>query len=81
MSEDNVINDVRDAKAWVDGQWSTFDQLGAQLKEIERAFRDWSGEFANVPTARSQEVEQAIGQAADEPGSDLLGETRPRRTG
>jgi hypothetical protein len=77
MSEQNVIADVRTAKTWVDAQATTLAELGEHLRLIEEAYRMRTGEYASVPTTRSQAVQTAIDAAVDEPGRDLLNDLRP----
>lgn len=72
---ETTITDVRAAKAWVDAQSSSFEELGRRLADIERAYQARTGEFAGVPSQRSNAAAQAIAQAADEPGRELLRET------
>ena len=72
----NVVDDVRCAKTWVDQKFVSFDQLATQLRSLEEDFRNRTGQFATVPTKRPQWVQDLIDQAPIEPGGDLLGELR-----
>jgi hypothetical protein len=80
MSEQNMINDVRNAKSWLDSEFTTFEQLAERLRAIETAFQARSGEFASVPLERPTSMQSAIDNAADEPGNGVLNEIRRART-
>jgi hypothetical protein len=77
MGEQNLVADVRDAKAWVDRQSKSLDDLGRSLRAIESAYRNRSGAFATVPSQRSESVSRAIEAAENEPGQSLLSDVRP----
>jgi hypothetical protein len=81
MADKTVIEDVREAKIWLDGQSSSLAEHVKRLERIERAYAERSGEFAHVATAQTAAVRALIEAAADEPGRGLLGETRPSKAG
>jgi hypothetical protein len=77
MSEQNMIGDVRSAKAWVDAQSSNLNELGEQLRVIEQAYRMRTGSYASVPVKRPESVQRLIDSAADEPGREFFDDLRP----
>jgi hypothetical protein len=78
MSEQNVIGDVRSAKAWVDSQASTLAEHGERLGAVERAYRARTGEFASVPVTRPPAVQALRGRAGARPaGRFEVGVLRP----
>ena len=79
MSEPNMISDVRAAKAWVDAQAGTLEEMVRWLQAVERDFERRSGVFATVPDERPESVRQAIEAAPVDPGRELLGDARPGR--
>ena len=76
MDDTDMIADVRRAKEWLDQSCTSFRELGERLAEIERAYSSRSGGFAQIPLARTEAVRRQIEGAADEPGGELLQETR-----
>ena len=76
MAEDNVISEVRTAKAWVDGQCATLHELGLRLAAIEQAYRARTAEFSDLPRERPESVSKAVRAADDEPGRGLLSDVR-----
>jgi hypothetical protein len=80
MPESNLILDVRNAKMWIENQSSTLEEHLTRLMSIEREFLDRKGPFAAVPRQMPREVREAIESAAQEPGKDLLSETRLPRS-
>ena len=79
--ENSVIEDVRDAKSWLDGQSSTLAEHVKRLERVERAYAERSGDFRNVAETQTAAVRALIEAAEEEPGCGLLRETRPGRTG
>ena len=76
MVKQNMIDDVRTAKIWVDSQSETMKELGQRLREIEQAYESRKDEFASLPDDRPESVRQAIEAAVIEPGRDLLNDSR-----
>jgi hypothetical protein len=79
MSE-QMLEDVRAAKKWVDQQAGSMHELAERLRQVEVDFAARVGEFATVAATRSAKVQQAIDTAADKPGDSLLSEARELRT-
>jgi hypothetical protein len=79
MAEQNMIDDVRTAKAWVDANASTLDELYQQLQVVERAYLDRTGPYASIPKLRPASVQEAIDNAQEEPGHELLNDGRAAR--
>jgi len=77
--ENSVIEDVRDAKSWLDGQSATLAEHVKLLERIERAYTERSGDFRNVAEAPTEAVRALIEAAEEEPGRGLLRETRSGR--
>lgn len=75
--QNNLIDDVRLAKESVNSQDATFAELGDRLRAVEKAYRAREGEFAAVPTTRSDAVQHMIDAAAKEPGHEFLKDLRP----
>jgi hypothetical protein len=65
--EGNVLDDVRAAKAWVDAQAATIEELGKRLAAVDQAYRSRTGVFASVPLERPEWVQRLIDSAEDEP--------------
>ena len=80
MSEQNMLADLRTAKVWVDAQFATFADISARLRETETQYNARSGQYASIPKERARSVQSQIDDATKEPGSELLGDTRPGRT-
>ena len=49
MAEQTVIDDVRNAKAWLDANAPTFPELYQKLHTVERAYLERTGPYASVP--------------------------------
>jgi hypothetical protein len=81
MANAMMLDDVRDAKIWLDQQTNGFDGLAQHLRAIETAYLNRSGDFSAIPRQRPASVDQAIAAAANEPGRDLLNETRSSKAG
>jgi len=81
MAEKTVIEDVRDAKTWLDAQSDTLAEHVKRLQQIERAYAERLGKFHSVAQVPSPAVQAMIDAAEDEPGRALLRETRPGKTG
>ena len=80
MPERTVIEEVREAKRWLDTQNGTLAEHVKYLRQIEREYAERSGDFQGVPLELSPAVRALIEAAADEPGGALLRETRPAKT-
>jgi hypothetical protein len=78
MKIETTITDVRTAKAWFDAQADDFDALRERLATVQLAYQTRTGPFAALPTQPPPTVKAAIAAAPDEPGRDLLQETRKR---
>lgn len=76
MIEQNMIDDVRTAKIWVDSRLETMEELGQRLREIERAYLNRTDQFTALPNERPESVRQAIELAVVEPGRELLNDSR-----
>lgn len=81
MAKSTMIEDVREAKTWLDHQAAGLDALAQLLRAVEKEYGDRIGQFATVPREPPPEVNQAIATAANEPGKDLLNETRSCKAG
>ena len=79
MPEVGVIQDVRAAKEWVDAQFPDLESQYRHLLEVEQAWMCRTGVFADVPRERPAWVQAEIDAAADEPGRELLNDTRAGR--
>lgn len=75
----NVVDEVRAARAAVSEQAGGFTGLGEYLQKVQEEYRTRTGRFAHVPAEWSDEVRQLIDAAeTDEP---LLEELRAARGG
>ncbi len=81
MLEKSVIEDVRDAKNWLDGQSKSLAEHVKRLEHIERAYAERSGDFRGVAKEPTAAVRALIEAAEEEPGRGLLREARPGKTG
>jgi hypothetical protein len=79
MAEENLILEVRAAKAWVDGQAPTLRELGLRLAAVEQAYRARTAEFSDLPRERPEWVGKMIAAADEEPGRSLLNDVRRPR--
>ena len=79
MAEPNMIDDVRSAKVSVDSTAATLDVLFARLVATEQAYLARSGSYASIPRQRHPDIQKMIDKAQDEPGHELLSETRTAR--
>jgi hypothetical protein len=79
MAEENLIDDVRAAKAQLHAEYPTWETLREHLRSVEEAWRNRTGEFAGVPRAWPESVLKAIESAPDEPGREFLEESRSTR--
>ena len=77
QSKQNLIDDVRVAKHWVDAQSTDMNDHLFRLQLVERDYHSRVGLYASVPAERPNWAESGIAAAEMEQSKALPDETRP----